>query len=276
MRDVKSRSGARMFIFDSPAEIESYVDPNLFIPESASFTGGDFESWDDVIKRQTTAWEEGMDTLGMCLERLEEAELPEIRSRKAKTEYKDEGQEFDYERYMQGEKPFKETKREESEGPGEVTIITDTTTPSHYAHTDILWRGAVALALTKKLEEKGYHVELWVVNGSDLFSGRDFAVHTACCLKRSSDPLDISTLTNTVSGWFYRTATFSLLRTICHKTGEHPASGLGRARTPAAADLDEISRDPFRIYSSGAFSFSGAMGQIAAELARIKKDKETT
>ena len=279
MRMVTSQSGARIFVFESNADILEYTDSNKFssaqrgrsAEERARFVGRKFEDWEDVKKGIQTAWEQGMEILQMSVERLQKESRPEMKSRKRETKFDDsEGDEFDFDRYMAGQQPFRSSTRETHNGPGEITIITDTTTSANYEAEDILWRGAVALALTKLLEEKGYRVELWVINGSFLFDGRPYPVCTACCLKRCSDPLDISTLVNTVSGWFYRTATFTLLETIVDKNNERLAWGLGRVYTPIPEDLNMVTPDLVRIYSSGCYSFSGAIQQVRGEVERFK------
>jgi hypothetical protein len=170
---------------------------------------------------------------------------------------------------------FKKTERKEKSGPTEMTIVIDTSTPYWVDPQDVLWRGAAAIALTHILEEKGYKVELWVINGSNLY--REINVMTACCLKRPADPLDSSTLINTVSGWFYRTAIFTLLSTICEKEGQEMNIGYGGAYTAVESELDLLTVDELRVYSAGFFTFDGALGVIEAEMKKLAErgDGET-
>ncbi len=275
MKKVWSQSKALMYVFESNAEIIAFTEGSKFEEHAGknneSFVGRKLENWEEVQQAVQGKWEEGMEILEESVNRLAKEALPEMKSRKRKTEFdSSEGDEFDYERFMSGQDPFRSSTRETHDGPGEITIVTDTTTPGSMEPEDIMWRGAVALALTKLLELKGYRVELWVINGSYLFANTMYPVCTACCLKRCQDTMDMSTLVNTVSGWFYRTATFTLLGTICEKEQQEVAWGLGRPYTPNPLDLNEVTPDQVRIYSSGTYSFSGAISQIRAEVERFK------
>lgn len=276
MKDVTSRAGSRMFVFESAKEIADYTDKDTFKAGRSSFVGANIDSWEELQEMQTKAWDHGIDVLTAAVERLRKESIPDLKDHRRKTTFSmDEGDEVDPEKMMQGEAYWRQATREDHEGPTEVTVITDTTTECGKDSDDILWRGAVAIALAIVLEEKGYKVELWVANGSNLFARKSTAVMTACCLKRPQDPLDISTLVNTVSGWFYRTATFTLLNTICRKCNEEMSMGYGYCREPQPADLDELSMDDLRIYCSGVFSFSGALDCIKAELNKFHKKGDT-
>ena len=271
MRKLESKTGAKLFAFESMAEINEYVDPKFFRDRGASFTGEELKSWEAVKDKAIGAWEDGMMILTDAVEMLRKEPLPEIKSHKRGFVWRyDEGDEVDLERMAAGEAYWKKYTREESTGPTEVTIITDTTTSSVRNSVDILWRGAVAVALAVLLEEKGYKVELWVVNGSMLYENKRFGVCTACQLKKTSDPLDASTLINVMSGWFYRSSTFALLDTICSKEGERVEEGYGGCYEPRPQDLDELTRDEHRVYSSGVYTYNGALGVIRAEMAKFE------
>ena len=281
MNKLTSKNGALLYRFDSVAQITEYVLPEVserFFNgrDVHRFIGRELSDWEQTQLATKQLWQEGIDILLASVERLKKEAIPEIKSRQRKTQFNDggQGEEFDYERFMAGECAWRSSVREETHGTNEVTIITDTTTEYRRHSEDILWRGAVAIALTSILEQKGYRVELWVVNGTRLFVGESTPVCTACCLKKTSDPLDTSTLVNTVSGWFYRTATFSLLESICKREGKRAHHSLGMCYIPKPAELDLISVDANRIYSSGAYSFNGAINQVLAELEQFKpKDK---
>lgn len=276
MRRLTTKRGL-LFAFDSTADMDDFADPQMWnhatmshVRNNAGFVGERLGTWEDVQKRMKRDWAEGMYILNQFVEQLKKAPIPELKSHKRKTHFDEtEGDEVDYDRLMQGQTFWRRSDREEQTGPTEVTVIIDTTTPAFRNASDILWRGAAAIALTQLLEEKGYSVELWVVNGSELFSDDDRAIMTACCLKRCSDPLDVSTLINTVAGWFYRTVTFTTLLSICKLERRKPAYGYGPCYTPTQDDLDAISRDELRIYSAGVYSFSGALQTIQHELSRF-------
>ena len=274
----KTPQGNEMFAFDSVTQLQEYVDPTAFKFEGRSFTfgeankGEDLKSWEQVEKRFKTEWAEGIYIFNQFVEKLTSATLPDVKDHKRRTRYSEvEGDDIDFDRMRNGQSFWRKSAREETTGPSVMTVVIDTTTPAFQNSDNILWRGAAAIALTKVLEEKGWSVEVWVVNGSKLYAEERTSVYTACCLKKPSDPLDVSSLINTVSGWFYRTETFTLLTTICKNRGKQVAHGFGSCTTPTEEDLDLLSPlDEFRIYSAGVFSFDGALGIIQTQLDRLK------
>ena len=271
MMNLQTSRGHLMVSFDSQAEVTNYIDPDLFQFQGESFVGEqNLDTWPKVHARTQRDWQEGLYIIQEFVDELLKQDIPEIKSHKRRVEFDEvEGDEVDLERLYQGQAAFRSSKREATTGPRELTIMIDTTTPAFKDSKDILWRGAAALALSSVLEEKGYSVEIWVVNGSALFKREYKPVYTSCCLKRCSDPMDMSTLVNTVSGWCYRSVTFALLDTICKNFGKEREFGYGQCETPTMDDLDCISKDELRVYASGVFSFQGALSMIQAELEKV-------
>ena len=276
---VQAKSGGEMWIFDSVTEINEFVDQRSFMFRGKEFTfgeenkGSEIETYEQVIERCNREWAEGIYIFQQFVDRLKDAVLPELKDKKRRVRFGTEGDDIDFDKLRSGDANFwRSSTREDAHGPTTMTVVIDTTTPWFQNSDDILWRGAAAVALAKILEEKGWSVEIWVVNGSCLYAGKDTPVYTACRLKKTSDPLDISTLINTVSGWFYRTATFTLLETICCRTGNELAYGFGHCMTPTADDLDLLTPDEYRVYSSGVFSFDGALEIIQKQIDEIKNN----
>ena len=287
MRHVKIETGSKhygtpvmhkgeWFIFDSMTELVDYNDPNLFeVHSDPDWVGMDLPNWGAVDAASKKDWKEGLDILADYVEKLTDSALPEVKSHRRKVRYNEfDGDEIDYDRLRAGQEYWRKSERETTTGPSTMTILVDTSAHWGKRSKDILWRGAAALALTQILEEKGYSVELWLVNGSTLFSGKNTRVMTACCLKRCSDPLDISTAINSMSGWFYRTVGFTVDRTICKKQEEGVAYGLGAVATPTQDELDTVTSDELRVYSSGVYSFDGALAMIVGELEKINNLEE--
>ncbi len=276
MQAKKSKSGAAMFIFEGQTDLTNYIDPKTFHKEVGAEVGREFDKWEEVMQAAQEAWEDGIEQLGMFTERLRETEIKPIKSHKRVVTWgPGPDGELDLERMQQGETNcYKTYRREKTEGPTSLTIVIDVSTPWHVDSFDILWRGAAAIALTYLLEEKGYSVELWVTHGSTFFANRSYPGILAACLKRTSDPLDMSSLVNSVAGWFYRTVIFTLMRTICNKTGEALCPSLGQVRNPTETDLDEITPDALRIYSTGVFTFNGSINLMEAELGKLAESGE--
>lgn len=272
-----SKSKAMMFVFEGESDLVNYVDPKTFRErETGADRGREFSSWEEVMKAAQEAWEDGIEQLGMFTERLREIEIKPIKSHKRVVVWgPGPDGELDLERMQQGETNcYKTYKREKTDGPTSLTVIIDVSTPWHIDSFDILWRGAAAIALTYLLEEKGYSVELWVAHGSTFFANKPYPGILAACLKRTSDPLDMSSLVNTVAGWFYRTVIFTLMRTIGIKTGERICESLGQVYNPTETDLDEITPDALRIYSTGVFTFNGACNLMESELEKLADSGE--
>lgn len=272
MLQTISEEDAHMLRFDSQAEVVNYIDPTAYRSQGAKFVGEDLPTFDDAALKANSPWPDGQAVIEQFVERLRAASLPMIKDRKRYTEWSfDDGDEVDMDRLQAGLPHMRRQIREAGNHVSEMTVIIDTTTPCFKKSDNILWRGAVAIALTHIMEERGYRVELWVTNGSRLFMDDSRPVCTAACLKRCSDPLDVSTLIGTVSGWFYRSMVFALLDTICKKL-HHPVNwGYGSCYTPRPKDLDVLSRDPLRVYASGVFSFNGAVDMIVGELERVQE-----
>lgn len=146
----------------------------------------------------------------------------------------------------------------------------DTTAPYHVEVEDIFWRGAAAIALARLLEEKEYRCEIWAVNGGRMFAGENTPSVVGCRIKRCGAPMDSDTIINTLSGWFYRTAMFTVLKSICDAVGkENMGAGIALAYTPVPMELDVLSRDDLRIYSAGVLSLSSAVSLMIRETTRI-------
>lgn len=272
-----SKSKAMMFVFEGQTDLTNYIDPKTYkTKDVGAEVGRDFEKWEDVMQAAQEAWEDGIEQLGMFTERLRETEIRPIKSHKRVVVWgPGPDGEIDLERMQSGEANcFKTYKREKSDGPTSLTIVIDVSTPWHVDSFDILWRGAAAIALTYLLEEKGYSVELWVAHGSTFFANKPYPGILAACLKRTSDPLDMSSLVNTVAGWFYRTVIFALIRTVGIKTNEAIDSCLGRVYSPTETDLDEITPDALRIYSTGVFTFNGSCNLMESELGKLADSGE--
>lgn len=273
MRHIITDQQNEIFAFDSMVDVDQYVIPSLYEKGSKSFVGREFDSWDDVKDAVNSSWKQGMDVLEQYIDRLCKSNLPEIRSHKRQIKFNmEDGDEVDLDRLRSGQDYWRLSHREATIGETTATIFVDTTTMCSEDWRNILWRGAAAIALTKILEDKGYTTEVWSVCGSRLYArhaGRN--VMTACCLKRPHDPLDVSTLINLVSGWFYRGGVlYALNHTMVRKQNQSLAFGHGMCDTPKPKDLDHLSRDERRVYVSHAFSFDAALGIIERELEKLR------
>jgi len=262
-------NGKHYFSFDSSKAMVDFCEASNWKDHGDDFVGRHFDGWDGVLAAVDQPWQEGADILNAFIERLKTIEIPPIKSRKRKSTFNEnEGDEIDLDRLYAGQPFWRKSESETHDGPATVTIVMDACASSQVDTEDILWRGAAAIALTHVLEEKGYGVELWIIEGGYPLKGDSSPTMEACCLKRTSDPLDTSTLVNTASGWFYRSAYFTIIRSVGTYLKKKIQYGLGGVYTPTKKDLDQYTPDD-PIYISGVFSFSGACSVVEAELERI-------
>ncbi len=203
-----------------------------------SFRAGDFKP---VIAAVHKPWTDGIEIVEQMLKDIADEKLPKPYSRRRRLRWNDEdGLELDIDRLRSGQPYWRRAQREASPGPTTVTILTDISTPSSRPSASILWRGAAAIALTRMLELAGYSVELRAFNHcTDAYPrATDNNVLIDYRVKRADRKLNITSVVNAVSGWFYRTVVFSAYYT----QSDYIKSSLGR---PASLRGKEnlISRD---------------------------------
>jgi len=176
--------------------------------DDVGFIGRRFADWSDVKAKLAEAWPEGLDEVQWMLFELRKVALPPVTCQKRRPRFSDAGDEVDNDRLRSGQEFWRSMHRESVAGPQTFCVLADMGTLCNKASMDILWRGAVAIVIADLLEAQGHRVELWAAcrqvgtyrDGSGSFQ--------AVCLKRADQPLDISTVTNAVSGWCYRTLFF--------------------------------------------------------------------
>lgn len=275
---LTTREGNEIWKFDSVAQYNGFLNKDLqerIEVTDSCFLGREFNSFDEVQQALDKAWNDGIEIVDMFTERLRKIDFPAIKEVKAKKTFNSEDGEIDFERMLSGNPDYYlKVAREKTEGPTTVTIVTDMSGAGWIDADDMLWRGAAAIALTYLLEERGYQVELWVCKGSMFLEEHpDRRIFQTVQLKGCGDPLDLGTLVSAVSAWFYRTETFLMAQTIAELAGETVKSNYGRPVSPTESDLDLITTDQKRIYSTGVFSFDGACQLMEAELKRIANEE---
>jgi hypothetical protein len=260
--------GHHLFKFESVTEMIGFVDGKHYKEMEAGFVGARLGSWEDAMKKAENVWAEGRFTLDQFIEKLKKLSLPEIGSFVRQTNFdSDDGDEIDMDRLNNGEPFWRKTEREQKSGCMEVTVFSDVSANAGTSPLDLLWRGAAAIALTSVLEDKGYSVDLWVVEGTTVGWNKKNIIN-ACRVKAPGVPMVFDTIVNSMAGWFYRTVDFTLYRTqLAHLN--IVSEGYGGAYTPIPAELDMISPDPNRIYSSGVFSFDHAATLMEREIGNL-------
>ena len=233
--------------------------------DDSDFIGREFANVGEAFAAMHTVWAEGIQIVERMTRELDSADLPKPVSRKRKPRFDEtDGDELDYDRLRTGQPFWRTSRRQNTRGPATITVVVDVCANCSVKAKDILWRGAAAVALTKRLEEAGYRVELWAAAYS-LENYHSTSGFVAVCLKRPSEPLDESTLINAVSGWGFRSLWF---QASC--LGERPIKGnLGRARTPGKQELDQITPDANRVLIADAFTYESAVAKVRQAIQTI-------
>jgi hypothetical protein len=192
------------------------------------WVGREFSSWDQVCKEANETWGKGLRLVNDMLSQFSTVELPKPVSRKRKPAWSpDDGDEIENDRLRSGQDCWRTTRRQVTSGPSTVAIVANVCTSSFHESSDIIWRGAAAIVLANLLEDAGYRVELWAAKGTPHEPG-DAGVFHSMCLKRADQPLDVATLVNAISGWFYRTCWIQ----TCFSEKEYRRPNEGRAGRP--------------------------------------------
>jgi hypothetical protein len=190
----------------------------------ASYVGRQFNSWQEVKRAAESAWPEGLALLQKLKDELADVRLPQPQNLRRQARYsEDTGDEICLDRLRRQLPYWRTTHRDHRPGPLSATILTDLATVWSQSSESILWRGAATICLTNILEQAGYRVEIWTYDCTRTYDGDSRDLCIATCLKRGSDPLDESSLVNSVSGWSFRTITFGS-HWHCHE----PKKNVGR------------------------------------------------
>jgi hypothetical protein len=224
------------------------------------FTGG----WQGVKDAVSGLWEEGLDVVQQMIYEIdrERHTLPAPKDRRRRRRFsEDNGDDVDHDRLRSGQGDFwSETKRTRVAGPQFITLIVNTATFSYRKADEILWRGAVAICLADLLEKEGYRVEVWAVDYCERMYSYDDRSLQATRVKEASVPLDIPSITNTVSGWFYRTVRFQAL-----ERDRTPLSGYGSPRDISADSFgvkELVGNNSTPVIIDGVWSLNEALAKV--------------
>lgn len=196
------------------------------LPGNASFMGRRFENWDEVQAATRSLWPEGMKVYSDMMEKFRHVEFDKPKNiRRVPRWSEDDGDDLDIDRLRSGAPYWRQMHRDHRPGPQSVTIVTDICAHYGVQHHNILWRGAAAVTLSTLLESAGYRVELWAgQNNNKLYRNGDDGAQLVC-YKRCEEPLDVSSLINGVSGWYFRSLGFAGFWLHPELTPDYPGYG---------------------------------------------------
>jgi len=234
----------------------------------SSFTGRDVNSMEHAAKLSNEAWDEGIKTAQRFIDKLSDAAiLAPVNIRRRSSWSEDGGDEVDLDRLRSGQAYWRTTSRQHRPGPVSKTIITDLTAGGNVDPVDVAWRSAAAICLTYLLEAAGYRVELWAVNCSQdsYTNGNGFSCSVK--IKDLTQPVDLSSIANSCSCWFYRSLMFSSRMLNSKAT---PENGCGSPRKIDAELVEFITSDAAAIVCKGIWSEYAAIEWIKDELTKIQ------
>jgi hypothetical protein len=233
-----------------------------------SFIGRKFGSHDEVKRAANEIWPEGVSILMSCLDEVRDAVLPKPQSRRRRTCFSEvDGSELDYDRLRSGQEFWRTSRRMNTSSPANLTLSVDVATSAGRDAKDIMWRGVAAILLVELLEAAGYRVELWAHSIGDRNYTDGTSVTLFTRLKALSDPLDMSTLVNAVSGWFYRTVWFA--EYTRSDIGRYTVAGLGSCVPPTAKELAEVTHDPETLLVHHIWNRQDAVQFVRSTLSRF-------
>ncbi len=199
-----------------------------FSESENEFRGIKLNSYDHLGEVMLQEWQHGLDLFDQMQADIAAEQLPTPKSRRRTGVWnEDDGDDFNFDRFRTGAPFWRTSKRRSGTGPNTVTICVDVGGNCNVEPDSLIWRGVAAVSAAKILEKAGYRVELWGCNSSQRAFRDDWGLSVFVRLKRHNDRLDVASLINGVSGWFFRSVLFSLWN-VCD--GHVPARGLGKHR----------------------------------------------
>jgi hypothetical protein len=179
-----------------------------------SFLGGrSFQTVGEATDAIHEDWQEGLDIIGRLRDELAEVEMPQPRIvRRTRRWSEDNGDSVDFDRLRSGQEYWATTTKAERTGPRNVQIHVGAGATQSYSGKEIFWRGAAAITLAEWLESAGYRVKIVGFNYSENLYFDEKGTFSAglqiTTLKDYQDPLNVSLLANSLSGWCYRSTWF--------------------------------------------------------------------
>lgn len=177
----------------------------------AGFIGRDFSTFEEITRAVDSMWTHGIDRIEEMSRELERENLPKptvVRRRRVWDDYA--GDEIDVDRYRSADPYFRDTVRARTSGPRLISFLVQLGQNAWMESDALFWRGALAITLARIIEDAGYRSEITAFTmGANTVSGPTPHVLSSVRLKEAGDPLDIGSLVNVTSGWFFRTVMFA-------------------------------------------------------------------
>lgn len=182
-----------------------------------SWTGRTFESFEQVVESFGRPWHDGLAKVREFVNELR-GHVPPPRARKRRARWSEFDGEPDADRVLAGEPAFfREVKRDDIHGPTTIALLANIGGNAEVGADAMFWRSAATVAAVDLLESAGYSCEVWVWSRAvDVYGQQAKRVRRTSKastlkehfqlfrLKDAGEPVDIDTLTNGLSSWFFR------------------------------------------------------------------------
>ena len=194
MLKLETKNQNFFYVFDSVAEVKGFVKEDFVGKQIAGgreeWIGRAFRDAADFQRALDEAWQKGIETMNLFVEKLEKANLPQIKDLKTRKVFNSSEGEIDMDRLLAGNpNHYVKMVTEKGEGTPEVTIVIDTCGAGSRTAENLLWRGAGAIALVKMLEQQGYRTEIWAIAGATCFEDYpNRGIVPTLLMKRPGDP----------------------------------------------------------------------------------------
>lgn len=269
-------------IYDSLAEVTRVVrefaegdESTRHIGLESDWVGRKIEkNWDGdrgLTTMANTGWDDGLKIIDDMMRELTDAVTQKPKTRRRRRRWSDEGgDDVCYDRLRAGQDRFwVDREKRECSGPGTATVLLNVCAHSGWKSKDILWRGAAALCITELLTDAGFNVEVVVgaVSSQCFTDGTD--AFTAVTVKRANDRLDRSSLTNAVSGWFFRSVMFAAWQ-VGEQNGRTADSGLGYPKPLNQDMIDLMTGDERAVIVEEIFSKEDAIEMVRNALTEMR------
>lgn len=236
MGEGKYANSERVVIVDSVQEFMEVAitagDKINFREESEQWRGIAINHISEITEKFNTPYPEGVDRINAMTRAMEGAEMARPESTQRKRQWNDKEGEASAERIMDGSAEFFEAFKRNSKAQKAtaITILINVGGSCQENEQSLFWKCAVMIAAMDIYEAAGYPCEAWAwfrTSGSygSYRNNKTTGFFTAYKIKSFGDPVDVSTLSRSCAGWFFRTAGFGA---ICSAEDLPISEGYGR------------------------------------------------
>lgn len=265
------------FTADSPLDIVRHVAaecPGLGVRFGDAGWAGrpEMDSWDRLLPCYSQPWKKGIDLITRMTDEIR-ADLPMPKSVRRRGRWDDNDGEVCVDRVLRGEPDFyRTTRRADSAGPRNVALLLHVGGAALYSPEQMLWRGAAAISALDLLEEAGYSAEVWVWNvARGTFRGACPDSFIACKVKECGEPVELTTMANVVSAWYYRLVCLRAKMTVAPYN-----SGMGMTSTYLSGwgKYMDVTEGIQRVQVDVAFTKSGALEAARKVLEQVTSHQQ--